>query len=261
MAELEFDEAIAAQLDRVYRTRDIRRRRAHVLDALGAQPGDVVADVGCGPGYYVADLLDVVGPDGRVAAVDPAAAMREMTRRRIDDDPRVTVAEGSATEIPLADAEADRALSVQVFEYVPDVAAGLAELRRVLRPGGRVVIWDIDWSTLSWHARDRERMQRMTAAWDRHLVDPSLPRTLAGRLRASGFADVECAGHAFTTTTLDEEAFGGYLPAMIAGFVGGLGDRALADEAGAWLDELRELDAAGEYFFSVTQFCFTATRL
>ena len=37
-----------------------------------------------------------------------------------------------------------------------------------LRPGGRVVIWDIDWSTVSWHSTDTARMGRMLAAWDRH---------------------------------------------------------------------------------------------
>jgi SAM-dependent methyltransferase len=46
----------------------------------------------------------------------------------------------------------DRALSVQVLEYVSDPAAALADLHRALRPGGRLVVWDVDWSTVSWHS-------------------------------------------------------------------------------------------------------------
>src|SRR5918912_821955 len=59
--QIDFDERTAAQLEVVYRTRDIRRRRALAQAALASQPGDEVLDVGCGPGFYVVDLLEIVG--------------------------------------------------------------------------------------------------------------------------------------------------------------------------------------------------------
>lgn len=259
MSEMVFDEGIAAYLETFYRTRDVRRRRGLVLDALDPQPGDRVVDVGCGPGFYLADVLDRVGPEGAVTGVDIAEAMLAITARRVEGRPNATVAEGSATAIPLPDASVDRALSVQVFEYVADTAAGLAELRRVVRPGGRVVLWDIDWTTLSWHSSDQARMDRMLAAWDRHLVHPAIPRTLAASLRAAGFEDVRCDAHVFATTSLDPETFGGNLPLMIGGYVHGLGD-VPAEEIDAWAEDLRALDERGEYYFALTQLCFTATR-
>ena len=53
----------------------------------------------------------------------------------------------------------DAALSVQVLEYVDDIAAALGEIHRALRPGGRVVLWDVDWATLSLQTADEARMR------------------------------------------------------------------------------------------------------
>src|SRR3954470_1134167 len=200
---LKFDERAAAQLEALYQTRDLLRRRRLAMEALNATPGDDVLDLGCGPGFYVQDLLERVGADGSVTGVDAAPAMVAMTTQRVAGAVNVRVLEGGADAIPLGDASVDRALSVQVFEYVADVPHALAELRRVVRPGGRVVIWDIDWSTLSWHSSDAERMRRMVSAWDRHLADPVLPRTLLASLRRAGFTALRRDAHPFTAETMD----------------------------------------------------------
>ena len=259
--QIDFDERTAAQLEVVYRTRDIRRRRALAEEALAPQPGDEVLDVGCGPGFYVVDILDIVGENGAVTGVDASASMLAIAARKTGDRPNVRLLEGEATELPVGDASVDRAISVQVFEYLSDVdvEAALAELMRVVRPGGRVVIWDIDWSTLSWHCSDTERMRRIVRAWDRHLADPVLPRTLLASLRRAGFTDVRRDAHPFTAETMDPEAFGGYMPALIRRYLGGLDDVDQSD-ADAWLADLEALDAGGAYSFAVLQFCFTATR-
>jgi ubiquinone/menaquinone biosynthesis C-methylase UbiE len=257
--QMTFDERTAAQLEVVYRTRDIRRRRALAEEALAAQPGDEVLDVGCGPGFYVADILETVGEHGAVTGVDASAAMLAIAARKAGDRPNVRLLEGEATKLPVGDASVDRAISVQVFEYLSDVDAALAELMRVVRPGGRVVIWDIDWSTLSWHSSDPARMRRMVRAWDRHLADPVLPRTLRASLRRAGFTDVRRDAHPFTAETMDPEAFGGYMPALIRRYLGGLDDIDQS-EADAWLADLQALDADGAYSFAVLQFCFTARR-
>lgn len=256
--QIQFDERMAAGLEVMYRTRDVRRRRELVLAALDAQPGDRVLDVGCGPGFYVADIAERVGPSGAVTGIDPSPAMLAMTARRTEGAANVTLAEGGADGIPVADAAFDRAVSVQVLEYVADVPGALAELRRLLRPGGRLVLWDVDWTTLSWHAVDADRMARMLTAWDRHLVDPALPRTLAAALREAGFEDVRREGHLFATAAMDPETYGGSLPNVIASYLRGLDDVDDA-EVEAWQAELAELDAAGRYSCSVVQFCFVAT--
>jgi hypothetical protein len=56
----------------------------------------------------------------------------------------------------------------------------------VLRPGGRVLVLDTDWDSIVWRSSDEERMARVLAAWEQHLVDPHLPRTLRGSLERAG---------------------------------------------------------------------------
>jgi SAM-dependent methyltransferase len=191
--------------------------------------------------------------------VDASAAMLAIAGRKAGDRPNVRLLEGEATQLPLAEASVDRAISVQVFEYLSDVDAALAELMRVVRPGGRVVVWDIDWSTLSWHSSDAERMARMVAAWDRHLADPVLPRTFLASLHRAGFTNARRQAHAFTAESMDAEAFGGYMPALIRQYLANLEDIDQA-EADAWLTDLQALDANGAYSFAVLQFCFSVTR-
>src|SRR5262249_17859531 len=139
----------------------------------------------------------------------------------------------------------------------PDVPAALGEMRRALRVGGRLVLWDIDWTTLSWHSNHPARMERVLRAWDTHLAHPALPRSLAPRLPAAGFDRVVVEGHAFTTTDLTAQSYGGAILPLIERFVAAR-DEIGESEARAWADEQRELAERGEFFFSCTQFCFTA---
>jgi arsenite methyltransferase len=261
MSQLVFDEQAASELEAVYHIGDAVRRRAIVREALGAAPGERILDVGCGPGFYCAELLADVGPQGAVVGLDSSAAMLALARRRCAGHGNVELREADATALPVAGASFDGAISVQVQEYVADISASLAELHRVLRPGGRLVVFDIDWETLSIHSNGDGRLtERVLAAWDEHLAHKSLPRTLATRLRAAGFEDVRMAAHPFVTDEFDPGSYyGPALTPFIGTFVagrGGVGE----EEAQAWVSGQRELGERGEYFFAITQFCFMARK-
>jgi ubiquinone/menaquinone biosynthesis C-methylase UbiE len=256
MSQLAFDESRARQLETLYRTRDVRRRRALVRDALGVRAGERVLDVGCGPGF-VEELLIDVGPDGAVVGVDASPQMLAAAAHRCARHGNVDFREGDAAALPVEQAGFNAALCVQVLEYVADPTAALTQMHRALRPGGRLVVWDIDWGTLSWHSEDPERMERVLRAWDAHLTHPSLPRTLGARLRAAGFSQVGAEGHVFATTALDPEAFGtGVVLKLVEEYVAGRPEIG-PGEARAWA---AELGAREKLFFACTQFCFTAVR-
>jgi ubiquinone/menaquinone biosynthesis C-methylase UbiE len=254
---LAFDEKTAGDLESLYRSRDVVRRRRLVRDALGARPGERILDVGCGPGFYVAELLEEVGSEGSVVGLDRSPQMLAMAARRCRAFENVAFREAEATSLSVDDGSFDAALCVQVLEYVPDVPAALNEMRRALRTGGRLVLWDIDWTTLSWHSADPARMQRVLEAWDSHLAHPALPRILAPRLRAAGFDRILVEGHAFATTDLTPQSYGGAILPLIERFVAGRDEIGEA-EARAWALEQRDLADRGEFFFSCTQFCFSA---
>jgi arsenite methyltransferase len=259
MAQLVFDEALAEQMEVVYRSRDVLRRRRLVYEALGARPGERILDVGCGPGFYASELLDQVGRDGSVVGVDASPQMLAVAAHRCEGRGSVEFRQADATSLPVEDAGFDRAVCVQVLEYVTDVEAALRELHRSLRPGGRVVIWDVDWDTVSWHSHDPARMERALRAWDEHLADPALPRTLAPRMRAVGFDDVTMEGHAFATAEFTPEAYGSVLLPLITDYLRTV-DAFGPAEAEAWADEQRLLAERNEFYFACMQFCFAGTK-
>jgi arsenite methyltransferase len=258
MSEVVFDEALGKRLEALYATADIRRRRRLVREALAVAPGECILDIGCGPGFYVLELLDEVGPGGSVVGVDASPAMLALAQRRCQGRANVTFHQGTANSLPVKDAEFDAALCVQVLEYVPDATEALIEMHRALRPGGRLVVWDIDFATVTWHSSDPDRMDRVLMAFDEHLVHRSLPRTMPARLRAAGFGDVGFEGHTFATAELSPDFYGAAIISLIEDFVPGR-QGVSAEETAAWAAEQRHLGESGEFFFSCTQFCFTAT--
>ena len=259
MSQMVFDEKLSRRLEANYSRRDFQRRRQLVHTALGVQPGERIIDVGCGPGFYVAELSDRVGTAGEVVGVDISPDMLGIAQRRSGDRPNVTLHEASASALPVSGASFDAAISVQVLEFVEDPDAALAEMHRVLRPGGRLVIWDVDWSTVSWHSADPERMSRVLRTWDGHLRHPALPRTLARRLRAAGFEATVAEGHTFATIEFTPDSYAVAMMPAIETYVAAQ-DGPRESDAHAWADEQRRLGEAGEFFFASIQFCFTATR-
>ena len=257
MAMLEFDDEGARVIERVYATPDIAAQRAQVLARLALHPGEDVLDVGSGPGYLAVEMAAAVGPAGSVLAVDPSTAMNAMARRRTAGLAQVRVVEGDALALPCPDASIDVAVSTQVYEYVPDVPAALAELRRVLRPGGRVVVLDTDWESLVWHVADRELQRRILQVWDGHLADPRLPRTLPGHLRRAGFRVTGRSVLPIFNAVHDEDTYSVRTIRTIAGYVTGRGG-VTAEDVAAWEADLAARGAEDDYLFTLNRYCMEA---
>jgi SAM-dependent methyltransferase len=256
---LGFDDATSRRIEATYTSAESVAQRRASLDMLSLRAGERVVDVGSGPGFLAVEMAAQVGPDGLVVAVEPSEAMRALAQTR--DLPsgaaRIEHRAGDATALPLDDATVDVVTATQVYEYVADLPAALAQTRRVLKPGGRIFVLDTDWDSLVWRSSDPALMRRVLAAWDDHLADPHLPRRLPCLLRDAGFDDPEVRVLPLLTVGWDEQSFAAGLLGLIEVFVPGRGG-VDADEARAWADDLRSL--GGGAFFSLNRYLFLAER-
>jgi SAM-dependent methyltransferase len=136
---------------------------ASFVEWLAVEPGARWLDVGCGTGALTSTVLRSAAP-ASVLGIDPTAPFVAHARSHVDD-PRASFAVAPAGAVPLPDGTVDVAVSGLVLNFVPDLPAALAELRRVVRPGGVVAayVWD--------YAGD---MQLMRYFWDAAVsLDPA----------------------------------------------------------------------------------------
>ncbi|MDI3335240.1 methyltransferase domain-containing protein [Defluviimonas aestuarii] len=256
---LEFDAETTRILDTAYQGADITLRRRMSFDALDIRPGEHVLDLGCGPGLMTQELARAVGPEGKVTGIDPSPVMRDTAMERCANEPAVQILDGTAQSLPLGDGSVDKAVSLQVFEYLDDLSGPIAELHRILRPGGRVVISDMHWDSWVWSSDDRDRMQRMMTAWDSHLADRSVPEKLPQELAAAGFGNIRTIPVTFCDTVMKPDGLARMMLILMVGYVQ---QNNLLPEAEvmAWQSEQLARAAGGRFFMSLTHYVTVADR-
>lgn len=121
----------------------MNRPIAHsVIARLQIRPTDRILEAGFGPGVAIERLAELA-PEGRVAGVDVSRQMLELATLRNTEAiqrRRVTLHQCSVEAMPFDDAEFDVALAINSMQVWPDTRAGLLEIKRVLRPGGRIAL-------------------------------------------------------------------------------------------------------------------------
>ena len=261
MATLEYDDEATLRLLAVYVTPDVRAQRNDFLQAFGPLPGERVLDVGSGPGLLATEIAKAVGETGSVCGVDISKPLLQVARSQEDEDQYgIEYRHGDATQLPYPAEDFDAVVSTQVLEYVPDVDAALAEIRRVLRTGGRVAVLDTDWDSIVWHSPDRASMNRILTAWEEHAADPFLPRTLAGRLNRAGFRVETLKMIPLLNAEYGPDTYSNRMIDLIVPFVAGRGG-VTREEAEAWARDLRDRGQSGEYFFSLNRYFYLARKL
>ena len=119
--------------------------RARLLEILTPGEGERLLEVGPGTGYYTLDVAERLGPDGELEVFDVQREMLDHTMRRAGERGLINISatEGDAQALPYPDASFDGAYLVTVLGEIPDQDAALAQLRRVLKPGGRLVVGEL----------------------------------------------------------------------------------------------------------------------
>jgi ubiquinone/menaquinone biosynthesis C-methylase UbiE len=119
--------------------------RERLRAVLRPEPGERLLEIGVGTGYYSLDMAEWIGPDGRLELFDLQQefldhVMRGAAERALDN---LVPTAGDATALPFEDASVDAVILTAVLGEIPDPAKALAEIRRVLKPGGRLVVGEL----------------------------------------------------------------------------------------------------------------------
>jgi ubiquinone/menaquinone biosynthesis C-methylase UbiE len=174
-----------------------RRLAPLLIEFGGLADGDRVLDVGCGTGS-LSFALPKAANVAAVTGIDQAEVYLEYARRH-SADPRITFRHADARALPFADGSFDRAFSMLVLQFVPDGERAVAEMRRVVRPGGGVIAagWDQPVFRLLWEAAERPRAlfspltapEEMSAIWHRVRLTEVAQTTLTIRMDFADFDD------------------------------------------------------------------------
>ncbi|MFE3500482.1 methyltransferase domain-containing protein [Kitasatospora sp. NPDC059160] len=244
---------------RSHRSRTAADSAGYLLAEL--RPGQALLDVGCGPGTITADLAELVGPTGRVVAVDASAEVLEQAAGYVAGRGLANVVFELADvhRLPYRDGEFDVVHAHQVLQHVADPVAALREMGRVTAPGGLVAARDVDYATMTWFpqapALDRWlELYRRTARANGG--EPDAGRRLLSWARAAGLTDVTASTGTWTFATPERRA---WWAGMWADRVTGTAFGRTAVERGfaepAELERIaagwREWSAAGDGWFSM----------
>ncbi|MFI7004961.1 methyltransferase domain-containing protein [Streptomyces sp. NPDC050145] len=241
-------DVLIALLDAADGLPSARQLRSLSYDLLGAEPGKVMVDVGCGAGRGVSELA---ARGVRALGVDPDERMIDVARGRW---PGVDLRVAGAYALPLEDASVDGYRADKVFHELAEPERALTEARRVLVPGGRIVLIGQDWDTFVIDSDDAALTRTIVQARADLIAGPRAARRYRGLLLDAGFEEVEIQVRTgvFTGPTM--------LPLLTGLAEGARSSGAVTPErADAWVAEQRARAAADRLFLALPMFVAAAT--
>jgi len=243
-------------MDEAQKPPAIQASKRLMLERIALTPGAAVLDVGCGPGTDVFDMVELVGPTGRLVGIDASEVMLAEARRRAKEfDVPITFEVGDVRALPFPDDTFDVCRAERLLEHVSDPERALTEMVRVTRPGGRIVAFDFDWDTLIIDNPDKETTRTFVLSYSDSIqngwIGRQLPRLFKEqRLKRLSIDPVQV----FIHYALAELAFGSHLALLQTN---GTLD---AGRARQWWEYLQRADERGTLLISFTAFVVVGAK-
>jgi ubiquinone/menaquinone biosynthesis C-methylase UbiE len=247
---------ILASLDHFNKAPYVRAARRALYRLLRPGPGMQLLDAGCGPGLDIAALAPKVIPGGRAVGLDLSQRMIDLAHERYGDIEGAEFKQGSVEAIPFPDNTFDGAFSMRTLQYLDEPEPAVAEMARVTKPGGRVVLIEGGVSAIDLPDSELTRFvfgPRPPAG--RYPLDFPAPASPA--LRSMGLRMPRLLLGAGLTDVVVRPGFGatvGQADAMAMKYVRSMTEVAVEDgvvseaEASAWLASLEAVSASGAWF-------------
>jgi ubiquinone/menaquinone biosynthesis C-methylase UbiE len=243
-------------MDEAQKPAGIQASKRLMLERMALAPGEAVLEVGCGPGTDVFDMVDFVGPTGRLVGLDASEAMITEARRRASEHQvAVTFEVGDVTALPFPDASFDVCRAARLLEHLPDAARALSEITRVTRKGGRIVVFDFDWDTFIIDHPDKETTRTIVLSYSDSIRNGWIGRQLPRLFKEQGLAVLSVDPiQVFVHYRLAELFLGSHLAELQE-------SRTLSPgQARQWWEYLQHADKRGTLLISFTAFIVFGTK-
>lgn len=176
--------------------------KTETWDALRIHDGANILDVACGVGFDVIGMAKKF-PQARFDGVDVSPGFLELARKRARGLSNVAFLEANATALPFPDNRFDGARIDRSLQHIPSPGAVIAEMIRVTRAGGRIVLTEPDWGTFVVFNGDPKVGDALATKWRQSFINPYIGRALGLLLAKAGVEEIDCRVFALTVSDFD----------------------------------------------------------
>jgi mycothiol synthase len=251
-------ESLGHELDEIASVAFMTAEKRRSLELLALNPGARVLDLGCGTGPELGALAQIVGPLGRVVGLERSSALIAQARKRGRGRMgSVELIQGDAGNLPFADDEFDACRADRTLQHLDDAEGALAEMVRVTRAGGRVVVTESRWGLVAPSLDERltDRVLGLLATGSEQA--DWIGHRLVAMFEEAGLTGVESLRSDYTAS--EPADFFAFTQLRSAARAAGRGPLS-REEARAWLGRLEELVARGDAFAMVLILHVAGTR-
>jgi SAM-dependent methyltransferase len=231
--------------------------RHEVISLLQPHLGEHILEVGCGTGEELRALLPLVGSAGRLVGIDNSQTMVEEARRR-SQHTRIDFVVGDAHALEVQSGTFDAARAARTFQHLEDPRRALAELARVVRPGGRVVLAEPDWDTLVIDSPDQDLTRQLIHGHADSIRQPWIGRQLPALFEDVGLSGVQVRPTPLIMRDYASAEWAFFHDATRRAVDAGRSSRLEIEQ---WQERLRKADREGRFFLSIIVFVVAGRRV
>jgi ubiquinone/menaquinone biosynthesis C-methylase UbiE len=227
-----------------------------ILDGLRLRTGARVLDLGCGLGDDTFQIAERIGASGRVTGVDVSTNMIDEARRRAEvRGLPVDFEVGDSQALRFATGTFDGVRAERMLMHVPDAERAVAEMARVLAPGGRLSVFDFDWETQVCDSPHKETTRTIALTFCDGMKNGWIGRRMPRLFTSHGISDVAVTNQTVFVTYE-------FLQLLLGGHVARLHDTGIVsrEDANQWWTSLAAADRSGTFLYGFTAFIVSGTK-